>query len=512
MFSDAALEIFRACVLLALVVYLFRISHKRKELTRHGWKTIMAGFLLLLFGSVMDITDEYDALSRYVVIGDTEIQGILEKIVGFLFGFILLGAGMIMWIPRVTSMSKVQKLAEELKAANDKLIVANNAKSSFLANMSHEIRTPMTAILGYVDILSSEQCSKDEHDHYLQVVQRNSNHLLTIINDILDFSKIEAGQLDVEIIPTKIKLETREALQLLESKAQEKQISLACNIDPDVPAVVLTDATRYRQILLNLVSNAIKFTKEGSVTVDVHAKQNKGNATISIAISDTGIGMDEDQIRQLFQPFMQADSSTTRKFGGTGLGLAISQKLAEKLNGKIHVQSHPGRGSCFTWVLEARTCEQTSDNVKPSPSKAFSITDNRTATSDNPLLKGRILLVEDGIDNQNLIKHLVKKHDIELELAEDGQQAINMVASSIEDNLPFNLILMDMHLPIINGFEATKRIRELGYSNPIISLTASVMEEDQRKCREAGCDDFCAKPINHGRFIDCLGHYLPHAA
>ncbi|MFG0248038.1 MAG: ATP-binding protein, partial [Phycisphaeraceae bacterium JB051] len=370
----------------------------------------------------------------------------------------------------------------------------------------------MTAILGYVDILSSEQIPKEEHDHYLQVVHRNSNHLLTIINDILDFSKIEAGQLDVEFIPTKIKLETREALQLLESKAQEKCIELHCNMDQDVPAVILTDATRYRQILLNLVSNAIKFTQEGSVTVDVHAKQDTDNATISFAIRVTGIGMNQEQIKQLFQPFVQADSSTTRKFGGTGLGLAISQKLAEKLNGKIHVQSTPGQGSCFTWVLQARTCEQSSVTLKPSPSKAFNIATKTDSTNELPILKGKILLVEDGIDNQNLIKHLLKKHDIELELAENGQQAIDMVGSSIEQQTPFNLILMDMHLPIINGFEATMRIRELGFSNPIISLTASVMEEDQRKCREAGCNDFCAKPINHARFIDCLEQHLDNAA
>ena len=226
MFSDAALEIFRATVLAGIVVMLLYSGQRRHELTLHGWKLILVGFSLLLFGSIMDVTDEFDNLSQYVVIGDTPIQGVLEKIIGFLFGFICIAVGLILWIPSVTSMAQVKAMADKLKVSNKNLIAANASKSSFLANMSHEIRTPMTAILGYVDILSTEELSVDEQKQHLQVVKRNGTHLLTIINDILDFSKIEANKLTIEKAPTNIKKEIQQSLLTLEHVAREKGIDL----------------------------------------------------------------------------------------------------------------------------------------------------------------------------------------------------------------------------------------------------------------------------------------------
>ncbi|HAI12425.1 MAG TPA: hypothetical protein DCM28_12020 [Phycisphaerales bacterium] len=506
MISDAALEIFRALILVGIVGMLYVEGRKRRELKREGWNLIFFGFILLLFGSVMDITDEYESLNRFVVIGDTPAQGILEKIVGFLFGFISIAIGMMRWFPRVTSIERVRKLADELQVTNEKLIDANASKSSFLANMSHEIRTPMTAILGYVEILNTEDASPEERHQHLQVVKRNGEHLLTIINDILDFSKIEAQKIDIEKVPTNIKVETHQCIKTLEHKAAEKNIELIEDIASNIPTLALTDSTRFRQILMNLTGNAIKFTETGHVKVQVRAQTKHPDVAITIAISDTGIGMNQTQVKKLFKPFTQADSSTTRRFGGTGLGLAISKKLAQYLGGDITVTSTAGKGSCFTWTLNTQSCETkpvTSTATPTRPKSSFQTRDS---------IKGRILLVEDGLDNQRLIQHMLGKFDIQLDLAVDGQEGIDMATASIGKENYYDLILMDMHLPKVNGLDASRQIRKAGFDRPIISLTASVMEDDRRKCKEAGCDDFCAKPINREVFLNCVSKHIDHAA
>lgn len=508
MVSDATLEIFRAIVLAGIVVMLIRSGKRRHELTKHGWNLILVGFILLLFGSIMDITDEYDNLSQYVIIGDTPIQGVLEKIVGFLFGFISIAIGLIMWIPSVTSMAQVRSIAEKLKSTNEKLIMANESKSSFLANMSHEIRTPMTAILGYVDILSSEEMTEDQRQQYLSVVKRNGSHLLTIINDILDFSKIEANKLNIEKAPTNIKRETQQTILTLEHAARDKGIDLVLELDQNLPPLVLTDATRFRQILMNLVGNAIKFTQHGSVTVTVTSTCSERNVCLAIHVTDTGIGMEPDQLDRLFKPFTQADSSTTRRFGGTGLGLAISKKLAQRLDGDITVESTPGQGSMFSWILCTQTCEE--ENPILPPDRV--VGEQHITKSLEQSIKGHILLVEDSVDNQKLIVHLLNKYQIQLDLAEDGQQAIDKVSARLDTEDVYDLILMDMHLPHVNGLEASRRIRAMGYDGPIISLTASVMEEERRQCKEAGCDDFCSKPINRDVFLQCLSRHLKKVA
>lgn len=389
MFSDAALEIFRATVLAGIVVMLLYSGQRRHELTLHGWKLILVGFSLLLFGSIMDVTDEFDNLSQYVVIGDTPIQGVLEKIIGFLFGFICIAVGLILWIPSVTSMAQVKAMADKLKVSNKNLIAANASKSSFLANMSHEIRTPMTAILGYVDILSTEELSVDEQKQHLQVVKRNGTHLLTIINDILDFSKIEANKLTIEKAPTNIKKEIQQSLLTLEHVAREKGIDLVSDIDRNIPLLVHTDATRFRQILMNLVGNAIKFTEVGRVTVKVSATCDGRNVCLAIHVTDTGIGMEPEQMNKLFKPFTQADNSTTRRFGGTGLGLAISRKLAQRLDGDISVQSTPGQGSMFSWILITQTCEEEIPILTPERLTS----QNKSQEEIEQSIKGRILLV-----------------------------------------------------------------------------------------------------------------------
>jgi len=393
----------------------------------------------------------------------------------------------------------------QIEDANRALKEANQAKSAFLANMSHEIRTPMTAILGFTDVLvesstASNSGNGKEPQAALQTIKRNGKHLLTLINDILDISKIESGSLSIEQIATDARNLFLDIQDLLSDKAKAKQLTLKVVVSDNVPSSLKTDPTRLKQIVTNLVSNAIKFTDEGSITVT--ADYDNPASRLTVRVKDTGIGMTADQLQRIrkFEAFQQADVSTTRKFGGTGLGLRISKQLAELLGGDLTVDSTEGAGSTFTLTIRAearvddRPIDSRASQAKPSENNCSPV-----APDDAPLKGCTILLAEDGPDNQRLFRFLLTKAGAEVCIAEDGQQAVNLVNEN-RDN-PFDLILMDVQMPNLDGVEATKSLREIGVRTPIVALTAHALEGERQKCLAAGFDDFLSKPVERTALI-----------
>jgi len=385
-------------------------------------------------------------------------------------------------------------LAQELELANRKLLVltekaesASRKKSEFLANMSHEIRTPLTAILGFSDLLRSERQSLSEEviEDALWTVQQNGEHLLILISDILDFSKIEAGYLSLECMPFNPRKCVVDCVDLMKIRAQEKNLALIAEISPELPEYTSSDPTRIRQILLNLICNAIKFTTFGEVRVIAAYESGQ----LKLSVEDTGIGIANDRISELFQSFVKADSPPAKRFGGTGLGLAISRRLAQMLDGELTVESEPDSGSVFSLSIPAPIANPQAEDV--SGGKAQS--DDKPI---NRLRECRVLVVEDSPDNQRLIELILRRGGCHVTIAKDGQQAIDLAS-----NKPFDLVFMDLQMPNVDGLEATKVLRTSGYDRPIIALTANATDEDRRVCMEAGCDDYAAKPILREKLI-----------
>ncbi|MFG0250318.1 MAG: ATP-binding protein [Phycisphaeraceae bacterium JB051] len=411
--------------------------------------------------------------------------------------------------------SRVKERTEQLNEALDQAMAASQAKSQFLANMSHEIRTPMTAILGFSDILQEPNLPKTEQTKFLQTIERNGKHLLTIINDILDISKIEAQQMQVETIPTNLLEILHDVQSLMQVKAAEKSLKLNINIQAPFPQTISTDPIRVRQVLVNLISNAIKFTEKGHVTLTAQITEphNLTNTLIRFDVRDTGIGMSPRQVDQVFKPFTQADETTTRRFGGTGLGLAISQKLANLLGGDLTVSSEEGHGSCFTFTIASEQINSADMIQTSGPMGKIVIdsgipqepTDTQTPAAPDKLLAGvRVLLVEDGIDNQKLIGLLLKREGVDLTIVDNGQIAIQTIHDAEHS---FDLILMDMQMPVMDGYAATRQLRGEDYNRPIVALTANAMDQDREACLKAGCDDFMTKPVNKTALIKLVAQY-----
>ena len=398
-----------------------------------------------------------------------------------------------------------------LKAALLAAQAADRAKSEFLANMSHEIRTPLTAILGYTELLREGNRNPIElerigHSDALETVHRNGEHLLQVLNDILDLSKIEAGRLDVELGFASPRQIVADVLSLFGAQATAKNLRLESRFDVDLPDAVETDPTRLRQVLLNIVGNAVKFTQMGAVQVDTkwHGPAT-GPGRIEFAIRDSGIGMTQQELSRLFQSFSQADGSTSRRYGGTGLGLAICHRLVQMMGGTIEVASEPKTGSCFTVSLPvARTQLQTTDGAltanDPAPRDRMVL----HSSEDSGLAGHRILLAEDSADSQRLIRYLLKGAGAEVALADNGQSAVDLALDEMRQGSAFDLILMDMQMPILDGYEATLRLRAEGYRQPIIALTAHALSTEHDKCRAAGCDEVCTKPIERTAFFAAI--------
>ncbi|MCY2985381.1 MAG: ATP-binding protein [Planctomycetota bacterium] len=380
---------------------------------------------------------------------------------------------------------------------------ANRSKSAFLANMSHEIRTPLTAILGYTEML--REGTHERRTETIDTIQRAGQHLLTVINDILDLSKIEADRMTLESIPTSIPEILREITNLMTPRANEKKLRLGLELVSPIPVSISVDPTRLRQILMNLVGNAIKFTEEGFVFVRCGLDSSAGKNILFFDVEDTGIGLNRHQAAELFQPFSQADETVTRQHGGTGLGLTICRRLSKLMGGNVLLtKSELDEGSCFRLTLPIKGADLSKmahtldalNTVEPKPTPAAS------------RLEGRILLAEDGPDNQKLISFLLKKAGAQVEVAENGLVALNMIVQAAESKKQYDLLLTDMQMPIMDGYTLASTLRERGIAISIVALTAHAMAEDRDKCIAAGCDDYATKPIDKALLLATCGAWI----
>lgn len=392
----------------------------------------------------------------------------------------------------------------EIQKSNEKAIAANQAKSDFLANMSHEIRTPMNAILGFTDLLRRGMAeSKNEQQEYLTTIHSSGTHLLELINDILDLSKIEADKLELENRECSAFEVLNEVHNTFKIRAQEKGVDLNLNIEGKLPEFIISDIVRLRQVVTNLVGNAIKFTEKGSVCINSRLVQSKRETKLAIDVVDSGIGMTAEQVRKIFDPFTQADNSVTRRFGGTGLGLSISKRIVEAMGGQLTVTSESGKGSTFSAVIEIGDTSSfewiTQDDYKQ---RSQSDVQQPSETLQIKLNK-KILVVDDGNANRRLIQLYLTQVGCTVDQAENGKEGMDKVVAN-----SYDLVLMDMQMPVMDGYTATAKLREKGYELPIVALTAAAMQGDEQKCYEAGCSGFLTKPIKLDTLVRCIHEQL----
>ena len=395
----------------------------------------------------------------------------------------------------VTKLTEQERVQRGLRVRAEE---ANRAKSNFLANISHEIRTPMTAILGFSELLGDDGVDPAERIEYIETIRRNGDHLLAIINDILDLAKIEAGGCNIDIAEVVVPDVVRDVVQLLQMRAVAKGISLVKEIHGDAAMLpISSDAVRIRQVLLNLVGNAVKFTDHGSVRVVVSAQRSGSRIETRIAVHDTGCGMSDETIPRLFEPFSQFDTSYTRRHDGTGLGLAISRPLAVLLGGRIDVASELGRGSVFTLIFESDVTQPALVFPQPTPSTLA------PRSRNGPLAGKNILLVEDSIDSQRILAALMSLAGAHVDIASDGLSAV----ARFDGGYCPDLVIMDVQMPGIDGIEATERIRTRGYRGRIVALTAAALSIERDRALNAGCEGFYLKPISRADLLAiCIGN------
>lgn len=434
----------------------------------------------------------------------------------------------------VTDITDRKKFEEDLLVAKQAAETASMAKDEFIANISHEIRTPITAILGFAGVLL-ENLEESDNFHAAKTIKRNGQHLLEIINDILDLAKIQTGKLIVQRVPCSPLRIMGDIASMMSVRAEAKGLPLTVRQDGLIPEVITTDTARLRQILVNLVGNAIKFTESGQVEVVVRFQKDNytdGSGKLQFEVIDTGIGMSPEQIDKAFQPFTQADSSATRQYAGTGLGLLISRRLARMLGGDVTVSSTLGSGCSALATIdtgpianvqlieENAAIEENAVEKKTEPPRC---PDSNVA--EQIKLDCSVLLVEDGPDNQRLISYILKKAGATVEIASNGVECLRIVMPETQlseakpcnagesDTEPvfaeeFDIILMDMQMPIMDGRQATRRLRQANYKGPIIGISAHTVPEIVEGCLEAGCDDFASKPIDRKRLLTLVAHHL----
>ena len=397
--------------------------------------------------------------------------------------------------------STVQRQHGELSAAKDAAEAASRAKTEFLANMSHEIRTPMTAVLGYTELLLAGEARGEERAEWSAAVRRNGADLLQLIDGILDISRVEAGQLELHSQPTRLRRVVEDAAAPIAQAAQEKGLEFNFEIDPSCPEVIETDAPRVRQILANLLQNALKFTEHGSVSLWVGRDS---ASTVCFAVRDTGIGIAAKDQEKIFAPFGQADSSHTRRYGGVGLGLSISRRLAGMLHGSLTMSSDLGRGSEFRLTLPAPESAVSDANA----ARAHARPRGEVTSTKQTFPGARVLLAEDGLDNQRLVRAFLRPLEVEVAVVENGAQAVDQALAALDGERPFDLVLMDMQMPVMDGYEATRRLRQESYALPIVALTAHAMATDRGRCIEAGCDDYLSKPVDRAALLELVTRFL----
>ncbi len=396
-----------------------------------------------------------------------------------------------------TEIEQRKRVEKELKKAKEVAEAANKTKSEFLANMSHEIRTPMNGVLCTLQLLQDSELSASQKE-YVGIAYSSGEALLSLLNDILDFSKIEAGKLELEFIPFDLKSLSNELIILLKHKADEREVNLTTELDEDIPQIIKGDSVRIRQILVNLLTNAIKFTEKGRVSIKVMVLEKSDKMVrIRIEVNDTGIGIAEKSQQKLFNSFTQADGSTTRKYGGTGLGLAIVRQLVTLMRGRLGVKSEEGKGSCF-WVEMAFEIPEL--GIEQPQVIVLEVAD---------VLEGNVLLVEDNPVNQIVAKKMLEKAGLSFEVANNGEEAIERLKMAHD----FNLVLMDCQMPVMDGYAATQALREMEEENnskrlPVIAMTANAMEGDKEKCLEVGMDDYVSKPVNQAALKETLAKWL----
>jgi signal transduction histidine kinase/ActR/RegA family two-component response regulator len=423
----------------------------------------------------------------------TTVSAPRERMLAFV-SWKLAGVGIVI---SVLAAAFVHVLAQSRKRAQ----AANHLKSVFLANMSHEIRTPLTAILGYAELLREEgdvRLDPGQRRETIDTMKSAGEHLLTLINDILDLSKIEADRMTVERTETPLTGIIQEVVSMMQARVAGKGVVLAAELASPVPDRIMSDPTRLRQILVNLTGNAVKFTRAGHVTIRARVEPDEERSRLVIDVEDTGLGMSTEEAGEIFQPFVQADASVTRKHGGTGLGLTICRRLAGLMEGSVSlVRTSPGEGSTFRLEVPLNPAPgailvSSFDAVVPSPGIEFT-----------PLaLSGRILLAEDGADNQRLIAFHLRKAGATVEIADNGRIALEMINENEAAGTPYDMLLTDMQMPEMDGYLLAHTLRQRGSILPIVALTAHAMTGERARCIAAGCDDYATKPIDRAKLLD----------
>jgi signal transduction histidine kinase len=399
-------------------------------------------------------------------------------------------------------LTLMQKL-KEVETLRDVAESASRAKSNFLANMSHEIRTPLGAVLGFAELLRIKEQSPEEREHCINAITRNGQLLLQLLDDILDLSKIEAQNIEVDRVTVSLADLLQDIRAVYEHKASEKGIRLRIETEGRLPREISTDILRLKQILYNIIGNALKFTERGEIRVQVAYNPRSYAGALLFQVRDTGCGLSDAEAGRIFQPFMQADGSSTRRFGGTGLGLIISKRLAHLLGGDVVlVESQSRVGSTFQV-----TCD-------PGPVQEFQLVDGESLLKkENGKVAGlmdaamrlddiQVLVVDDSPDNRNLLSRIISRFGAKVDTASDGSEAVRKALGG-----SFDVVLMDIQMPGTDGLEATAQLRSQGYRKPILALTAHAMKEEQGRCLNAGCDAHLCKPVNFRKLVQCIAEY-----
>jgi len=405
------------------------------------------------------------------------------------------------WEQQELLEQKVKDRTDQLEEATRIAQEANQAKSRFLANISHELRTPMNGVIGMLNI-ALDQGVNPELAEQLQTAQDCAHSLISLLNDILDLSKIEAGKMTLERIPFEVRALVADCIKTQQPKAQENSVGLGAEVSPSVPREIIGDPLRIRQILANLIGNAVKFTEHGSVVVRMDGQFSHGSEfTLRFTVEDNGTGIPADKLLYIFDEFTQADGSVSRKYGGTGLGLSITRKLVELHRGEITVNSEVGSGTAFTVTLQCEAQPAANGNHDASAAAATALA--RTILTEHAL---RILVVEDNQVNQKVVTAVLRKRGFYIELANDGQEALSKLKSSAA----FDLVLMDVQMPVLDGLEATRLIRkeQRWKQLPIIAMTAHAMNGDKERCLEAGMSGYISKPVHPSLLLNTVDEFL----